>query len=678
MNYYDYVASINIPLKEIESATNNFARKNLITRGSYAHVYKGKLLQSKELIDIVVRKCPQPKENVVVNEVTMYKDLNHKNIISLFKFHDTQDHTFTIHKQEANGSLDKHLEGSSLTWMQRLQICVGVAQALRYIHSGLNDDYCVIHGNIKSSKILLDHNWEPKLHDFRSSVKVKRHRIYLNSNYNGTLEYMDPSFESTGGLTHKSDVFSFGVVLFEVLFGMKASIPDKPVSSFVVSFFEALCGMKAASTPEEDHWCFADLAKLHYEEKRLDDMIDPDLRRQMDNESLKIFSEIAYCCLKEQQAERPDIDQIVNKLERALALHQKQQSLVHSPAAVDASSSLFKGGNLDHMKVPLSEIVLATKDFSTTNYLTSGGFGEVYKAKLDRFKFINSPDTKGNDDDLPNVAIKCITSKIKGEHGFIAEIEMLSKCKHPNIVSLLGFCHESQNMIIIYEYASKGSLNDYLKNSDSMTSLTWAQRIQISLDIARGLDYIHESAPEKQTIIHCDVKSANILLDDNLVAKIADFGLSKLAYNETFKGGLAAVARQCYKDGTLKDLLDPKIKKVDETNFKLNAAVDQDSWERFIAIASQCVLESQSKRPTMKTIIKELEGALFFQQNSKDRLHISLKDIQLATDNFNDSKCTGEGRYWKQYDGEITHANVTGCNTVVAKRWDSKYPESQQ
>ncbi|KAL8263417.1 hypothetical protein R6Q59_024766 [Mikania micrantha] len=172
-DFNDFVNHLRIPLKEIASATNNFADENVIARGSHAHVYKGALSDSSgDLISVVVRGCLKRKGGVIVNDLMMYKNLKHKNIISLFKFKDTHGETYTIHKYESNESLDKHL--TTLSWMQRLQICAGVAHALRYLHFGLKDDYSVIHGNIKTSKILLDHNWEPKLHDFRCSVKVKR------------------------------------------------------------------------------------------------------------------------------------------------------------------------------------------------------------------------------------------------------------------------------------------------------------------------------------------------------------------------------------------------------------------------------------------------------------------------------------------------------------------------
>ncbi|KAL8251418.1 hypothetical protein R6Q59_035111 [Mikania micrantha] len=491
------------------------------------------------------------------------------------------------------------------------------------------------------------------------------------------------------------------------------------------------------------------MARLCYDEKRVDDMIDRDLRKQMDTQSLKLFAETAYFCLKEQRAQRPDMEQIVKKLDNALEIHQSfvratttaivecsnrprnffygwrecfrwtatlPKHNIGRPMVEGALSNPLKEGHMDHLKVPLREIIQATENFSERYLIGSGGYGKVYKAELKCF------------DGTRSVAIKQIFKKgdTNAQHGFIREIEMLSKCKHRNIISLVGFCDEDDEMVIIYEYASNGSLDGYLEKVDKMTNLTWAQRIKICLDIANGLHYLHNGVNGENRIIHRDIKSENILLDDKWVAKIADFGFSKshdqqvstlvtnnvagtrfyldptyekegklklksdiysfgvvlfeilcgrLAYDESFNGmGLAAAARLSYQNGTLNKLIDPKIKEANEYIFISNEGVNQVSLEKFSDIAYKCVAESQNDRPTIEDVIKELKEALYYQENNKDKLHISLEVIKLGTDNFSDCKCIGEGRYWKQYAGEILHADYNKHITVVAKRWDNKSP----
>ncbi|KAL9999210.1 putative protein kinase RLK-Pelle-LRR-I-1 family [Helianthus debilis subsp. tardiflorus] len=489
MDFGEYVDSLEIPVEEIEYATNNFSDDNLLTRGSSFHVYKGQLLlQQGDSINIVARKCPQWV--IFGNEVAVLKDLKHENIVSIYKLAARDDEGIVINKYEANESLDKHLSSPTLTWMQRLLICVGVARALSYLHYNAFENHYVIHGNIKSSKILLDHNWEPKLHGFKFAVQARKHHLYLTSKYNGSLHYMDPAYEDTRGLNHKSDVFSFGVVLFEVLFGREASIPN------------------------DDNWYFARMARAHYEERKLDDLIDPVLRKQMNLQSLNMFAEIAYCCIKEKRSQRPDMKTIRARLERALELQCKH------------------GKSLDHLRLRLNDIELATENFSETYCIGSGGYGMVYKAELDHFDGINVSEIEGKSKgELRKknsfVAIKRLYSRVdrQGEQGFVAEIGTLSNCKHPNIVPLLGFCDEGRELILVYEYVANGSLDDYLGNIDNVTNLVWAQRLQVCLDIAHGLNYLHTRKP---MIVHRDIKSANILLDDTWVAKIADFGLSKL------------------------------------------------------------------------------------------------------------------------------------------------------
>ncbi|GKF40784.1 kinase-like domain, phloem protein 2-like protein [Tanacetum coccineum] len=188
--------------------------------------------------------------------------------------------------------------------MQRLKICTDVANALSYIHYDVGRDFSVIHCNIKSSKILLDDKWEPKLSGFELSLKntvARRHRLVLTRDINENA-YLDPKYKKTGGLTHKSDVYSFGVVLLEVLCGMSAIAEDE----------------------DEDEGLLSKLAKSH-----LDDMVMPHLGKQMDPESFNIFSETAIWCLKEDRADRPYIDQVVKRLEKALELQRKHDNPVN-------------------------------------------------------------------------------------------------------------------------------------------------------------------------------------------------------------------------------------------------------------------------------------------------------------------------------------------------------------
>ncbi|KAL7617693.1 hypothetical protein Lser_V15G03869 [Lactuca serriola] len=173
-------------------------------------------------------------------------------------------------------------------------------------------------------------------------------------------------------------------------------------------------------------------------------------------------------------------------------------------------------GNLENYLIPLEEINLATKNFSLERFIGGGGFDKVYVGELSE-RWQNR-----------TAAIKRrAPDSYQGEDEFHNELHMILKFKHENIISFIGYCDEADEMIIVYEYATNGSLDHHLQYANKMCDITWTQRLKICLGAAKGLDYLHSGLEEHTRVIHRDFKSANILLDENLVAKICDFGLSK-------------------------------------------------------------------------------------------------------------------------------------------------------
>lgn len=167
----------------------------------------------------------------------------------------------------------------------------------------------------------------------------------------------------------------------------------------------------------------------------------------------------------------------------------------------------------------LCELATATNNFSVVNKIGAGSFGSVYKGKLE---------------DCRDVAIKRgdISTKKKfqdKEIAFDSELALLSRLHHKHLVRLIGFCEENDERLLVYEYMSNGSLHDHLhdkNNTEKSSSIlnSWKMRIKIALGAARGIEYIHNYAVPP--IIHRDIKSSNILLDSNWIARVSDFGLS--------------------------------------------------------------------------------------------------------------------------------------------------------
>ncbi|KAL9244082.1 hypothetical protein vseg_017892 [Gypsophila vaccaria] len=159
------------------------------------------------------------------------------------------------------------------------------------------------------------------------------------------------------------------------------------------------------------------------------------------------------------------------------------------------------------------ELAIATKDFKKSHLIGEGGFGKVYKGRLDVGQVI--------------AAKRLNLESLQGNQEFIVEVLMLSLLHHPNLVTLLGYCAEGEQRILVYEYMSKGSLADHLFDARHVKPLLdWNTRLKIAAGAARGIEYLHCVA--KPAVIYRDVKSANILLDEDYNPKLSDFGLAKL------------------------------------------------------------------------------------------------------------------------------------------------------
>ncbi|XP_057447972.1 putative receptor-like protein kinase At5g39000 [Lotus japonicus] len=299
-------------LEDIRKSTNNF--DEVIGVGGYGKVYQGKarLLQLDHVATTTALVAVK-RINVSYNtyalrefqkEVELLCQFCHPNLVSLIGFCIHKDERFIVYPYMSNGSLAdclfKRDQREPLSWKKRLEICIGVARAVHYLHTGLKR--IIIHRDIKPSNILLDENMVPKLYDFgislQGSLFSAKPQPIEGKRVVGTLGYMAPENIRDGILTDKCDVYSFGIVLLEV-------ICANPIYTIKKEMHE---------TNEEI------LIRLQAED------IDPALAGNIAPVCYEVYIDIIRRCLKLEANERPTMGEVEMLLEHALTLQQEAEA----------------------------------------------------------------------------------------------------------------------------------------------------------------------------------------------------------------------------------------------------------------------------------------------------------------------------------------------------------------
>ncbi|KAL8144278.1 hypothetical protein V2J09_017310 [Rumex salicifolius] len=185
------------------------------------------------------------------------------------------------------------------------------------------------------------------------------------------------------------------------------------------------------------------------------------------------------------------------------------------PPSASSSSTVGKITTPNLKIFTLAELKSATKNFRADTVLGEGGFGKVFKGWIDQTTMAPSKYGVG----MAVAVKKCSSESTQGIKEWKTEVNFLGKFSHPNLVRLIGYCCEENDLLLVYEYLQKGSL----EKTDEPPP--WGTRIRIAMDAARGLDFLHTT---ENTVIYRDFKAANILLDENYGAKLSDFGLARL------------------------------------------------------------------------------------------------------------------------------------------------------
>ncbi|XP_054819690.1 wall-associated receptor kinase 3-like [Prosopis cineraria] len=287
---------------ELKNATNNFDESRILGRGGQGTVYKG-MLPNNTPVAIKKSRVGGDPQNIksFINEVFVLSQINHRNVVKLLGCCLETEVPLLVYEFIDNGTLLDHLSPSkkdcSITWETRLRIAVETAEAISYLHSTASIP--IIHRDIKSANILLDHDNRAKVSDFGASRLVHLDEAQVATVIQGTIGYLDPEYLQTGQMNEKSDVYSFGIVLIELLTGKRA-----------FKFNNAMASHFMSSMREDRLWEILDKQVL--DEKK-------------NAKQLKEGALLAQRCIRVNGEERPTMKEVAMELQGLIVMEKHVQ-----------------------------------------------------------------------------------------------------------------------------------------------------------------------------------------------------------------------------------------------------------------------------------------------------------------------------------------------------------------
>ncbi|KAL1213874.1 Cysteine-rich receptor-like protein kinase 41 [Cardamine amara subsp. amara] len=331
------------------------------------------------------------------------------------------------------------------------------------------------------------------------------------------------------------------------------------------------------------------------------------------------------------------------------------------------------------LQLDFDTIRLATNDFSPNNQLGEGGFGAVYKGVLDNGE---------------EIAVKRLSMKSgQGDYEFINEVSLVAKLQHRNLVRLLGFCLDGEERLLIYEFFKNTSLDHFIFDSNRRTILEWETRYKIISGVAKGLLYLHEDS--RFNIIHRDLKASNVLLDDAMYPKIADFGMAKLfdsdqttqnGFTSKVAGTYGYMAPEYAMNGRFSvktDIFSFGVLVLEIITGKRNSwSPDEQSslflisyvwksWrqERVLDILDPSLIET---RGLSNEIMKCIHiGLLCVQENAESRPTMASVVVMLNANSFTLPK-PSQPAFYLEYRESLPRDNHTSSNSVTITELDPR------
>ncbi|KAH8482169.1 hypothetical protein Peur_068268 [Populus x canadensis] len=289
--------------EELARATDGFTDANLLGQGGFGYVHRGVLPNGKEVAVKQLKAGSGQGEREFQAEVEIISRVHHKHLVSLVGYCITGAHRLLVYEFVPNNTLEFHLHGKgrpTMDWPTRLKIALGSAKGLAYLHEDCHPK--IIHRDIKASNILLDFKFEAKVADFGLAKISSDVNTHVSTRVMGTFGYLAPEYASSGKLTDKSDVFSYGVMLLELITGRR------PVDSTQSFMEDSLVD-----------WARPLLTRA-LEDGNFDTLVDQKLQNNYDQNEMARMVACAAACVRHSARRRPRTSQVVRALEGDVSL----------------------------------------------------------------------------------------------------------------------------------------------------------------------------------------------------------------------------------------------------------------------------------------------------------------------------------------------------------------------
>ncbi|KAI9073050.1 hypothetical protein K1719_044970 [Acacia pycnantha] len=598
---------------DLINATENFDDKYIIDKGGDGIVYKAELGIGIFAMKKVKFGQSKRRRSNMIKEVEMTSKIRHQNVARSHGSWIGDEYGLTISRYMENGSLHDVLHENNppphLAWKVRYKIAFGIAKGLAYLHHDF--DPPILHRDIKPTNILLDSDMQPYITDFGISIALNQSStvMHMRAEYHlGTRGFMALEIGYLIAPGCELDIYSYGVVLLEL-------ITRKKVLDY--SFVEGETTLVG--------W----IKSVWRRTRELEEIVDSGLAWELSDvnvkaQVIKVFL-VALICTQKYPRKRLKMIDIVEFYETptdpGILVRHDNDSFHLGNSIVTTLASLFFQ---EEVKSPANEgsfsaldEVEATADPNDLNIIRRGTPGVVSRVQTCS-------------------GVICAEKKLTfaGNLGNIlsaaAEVEILGKIRHRNIVRMMQCSIKKDYGLIWYEYMENGNLHDLLHEKNPPPPLNWAVRYKIATGIAHGLAYLHYYG--YPTVVHCAIKPKNILLDSDMEPHIADFSSAKRldGYSLMSLPSSSIPGRLGYKLITRKKAVDQSFMSGSEVGVWVRSLwreagdifkiVDSSLGEellnpgtnvfeqvtKVLFMALSCTEEDPSMRPTMRDVINEL------------------------------------------------------------------------